>query len=302
MYKKIIEEICCEENISVKFLSKDWIAMLEYNGIVRYLAGYKFDLNSHGSGLVIDDKYAMYEVLREKNIPVIEHNIMYDEGNSEEYAKGCSNRRLIYDYFYKHNSDIVIKINNGTCGRGVYHVTLEKDLNWVVNDAFKKSYSISLCPFYNIDCEYRVIMLDGEVLIVYGKIRPIVVGDGQKRVSQLLREFNNSYDYKIEQDYILELGKSYCYSWQHNLSNGAKIEMNVDNKDIIINLAKKTAKELNLFFGSVDVIKVGNEYMILECNSGVMMDNLLKMLPNGYNVVKNIYKKAILKLFEKDNE
>jgi len=302
MYREIINEICSELGIGVTFLSHDWIIRLEYNGCVKYLAGYKFDLNGHGSGLCVDDKYAMYEVLHNKNIPVIDHKIMYDDNNNEEYAKECQGKDYIYKYFYENNCDIVLKVNNGTCGRGVYHVTNELELDRVIDTIFKRNYSISLCPFYKIDCEYRVIILKGEVLIVYGKIRPIVIGDGKRCVSELLKEFNSSYNYQVIEDYVLEKGEEYCYSWKHNLSNGSKIDMNVDNRDEIISLAKRAANELNLVFGSVDVVMVNGKYMIMECNSGVMMDNLSKMLPNGMDVVKKIYRKAILELFEKNNK
>jgi len=155
-----------------------------------------------------------------------------------------------------------------------------------------------MCPFYDIDNEYRAIVLDGDVKIIYSKVRPIVYGDGKKLLSELLHDFNPSFNYNIENDYVLSSGSEYVYSWKHNLSNGAMIDLNVANKEYIINLAKKAAKNLNLVFGSVDIIKVKDKYYILECNSGVMMDNLIKILPNGYNTAKGIYKEAIIKMFE----
>ena len=56
--------------IKYKLLSKDWIIMLEKDGKTRYICGYKFDLNGHGIGLITDDKFALYEVLKAKGIPV----------------------------------------------------------------------------------------------------------------------------------------------------------------------------------------------------------------------------------------
>ena len=75
-FKEIIKEICTEDNIKYKFLSKDWVIMLEKDGKTRFISGYKFDLNSHGIGLIADDKYALYEVLKSKNIPVIAHKLV----------------------------------------------------------------------------------------------------------------------------------------------------------------------------------------------------------------------------------
>lgn len=297
MYKDIIKSICDELGIKCSFLSKDWVMMLEYKDNVKFISGFKFDLNGHAAGMSVDDKYAMYEILKSKSVPVIEHNIMYDENNKELYAADCKDRKLVYDYFLSHNNDIVIKGNTGTCGDGVYHVSDVNDIDNVLDKVFRKNFSISVCPFYNIEREYRVIMLNGNPQIVYGKVRPIVYGDGYKLISELLHEFNPSYKYNVKEDRILSIGEEYVYSWQHNLSKGAILDLDVSDKDVIIELAKKTAKALDLSFGSVDIIKTGNEYLVLECNSGVMMSNLMKILPNGYDIAKDIYKKAIMSMF-----
>ena len=74
----LIQEICNEEKINYKFLSKDWVIMLEKNNLTKFICGYKFDLNSHGIGQIADDKYALFEVLASKIIPVTKHKIVYN--------------------------------------------------------------------------------------------------------------------------------------------------------------------------------------------------------------------------------
>ena len=71
MYHKIIKERCDELNIKCNFLSKDWVIMLEKDNIKKYITGYKFDLNTQSTSNIVDDKYALYEVLKINNIPVI---------------------------------------------------------------------------------------------------------------------------------------------------------------------------------------------------------------------------------------
>ena len=51
--------------------------MLEKDKKIRFICGYKFDLNSHTGGEIVDDKYALYEVLSKNNIPVAKHKIVY---------------------------------------------------------------------------------------------------------------------------------------------------------------------------------------------------------------------------------
>ena len=70
--KKMIKEICEELGIKCTLLSKDWIFMLERNGAIRFLAGYKAALNDHALGMVLDDKYALYDVLKILNFLMLE--------------------------------------------------------------------------------------------------------------------------------------------------------------------------------------------------------------------------------------
>ena len=57
--KKIIQEVCEENNIKCTFLSQDWVVILEKDGNTRFISGYKFDLNLHCIGLLADDKSAL---------------------------------------------------------------------------------------------------------------------------------------------------------------------------------------------------------------------------------------------------
>ena len=300
VFKQIIQEICDEKKINYKFLSKDWVIMLEKDGKTRFISGYKFDLNSQGTGIIADDKYATYEVLKEKNIPIIEYKIVYNKTNNQDYAMGCNSYEYVKDFFTQNNNSIVIKPNEGTCGKGVYHITNLNEIDDVLDKIFDENFSISMCHFYNIKYEYRTILIDGEPELLYSKHLPIVIGDGKKTIRELLIEFNPKYFKKLlndsKYDRILDKDEKFKYSWKFNLSQGsiAKKVTDTDLSDRIIKIAKKVCKEINLKFGSVDIIQtMDNSFLVLEVNSGLMMDNYINLVPNGYMTAKNIYKKAI---------
>ena len=304
-FKEIIKEICVEDNINCKFLSKDWVIMLEKDGKTRFISGYKFDSNSHGIGLIADDKYALYEVLKSKNIPVIEHKIVYNKTNNLDYAIGCNTYEYVKEYFQKNNENIVIKPNDGTCGKNVFNITDVNEIDIILDKIFLKNFSISICPFYKIKHEYRAIMLDGENALLYAKYLPVVTGDGNKSIRQLLLDFN--YDYfvnKLEDskyDEVLPKNKTFEYNWKFNLSQGS-IAKKVNDKilqDRLIKIAKQVCNEINLKFGSVDIIETtDNELLVLEVNSGVMLENYVRLNPQEYATVKNIYRNAIKSLFK----
>lgn len=304
-FKKIIKEICFENNIKYKFLSKDWVIMLEKDGKTRFISGHKFDLNSHGIGLIADDKYALYEVLKSKNIPVIEHKIVYNKMNNLDYSSGCNTYEYVKEYFQKNNNNIVIKPNDGTCGKDVFKVTDVNEINKVLDKIFLKNYSISMCPFYKIKHEYRAVMLEGENKLLYAKYLPIVTGDGNKTIRQLLMEFNHDYfvdkleDHKY--DKVLSKNKTFEYNWKFNLSQGS-IAKKLNDKlleERLIKIAKQVCEEINLKFGSIDIIETtNNELLVLEVNSGVMLENYIRINPNEYVCAKNIYRNAIENLFK----
>ena len=63
-------------------------------------------------------------------------------------------------------------------------------------------------------------------------------------------------------------------------------------------LAKKICKEINLQFGSIDIIETDmGALLVLEINSGVMIESYLMQYPEDYDVIKNIYRKSINKMF-----
>ena len=205
----------------------------------------------------------------------------------------------------RNNNHIVIKPNDGTCGHNVFNVTDINDIDKILNKLFVNNYSISMCPFYNIKHEYRVIMLEGENKLLYAKYLPIVTGDGNKTIRQLLLEFN--YDYFIDKlkdskyDRILANKEKFEYTWKFNLSQGS-IAKKINNKLLeskLIKISQQVCDEINLKFGSIDIVQTtNNNLFVLEVNSGVMLENYIRLNPDEYITAKNIYKNAIENLFK----
>lgn len=302
MFKEIIKEICNELNIKYTILSKDWIIKLEKDNEVRYLTGNKFDLNGHAIGNILDDKYAFYEILKNINIRVCEHRIFYNYDNKQDYAKGCNTKEEIINCFNKYNNDVVIKPNKGAMGLGVYHITDKDELITKINELFIKNYSISICPYYHIKNEYRVIVLDNEIKLIYKKINPIVIGDGKSTLKELLIKFNNKYysDEKIP-NIIPKKNEIYTYDFHFNLSKGsiASIEIDSITKEKISSLALEVSKKVGITFASIDIIETtDNELLVLEANSGVTINKAINFIPNCYEIAKEIYKEAIIKMFD----
>ena len=303
-FKNIIEKICKKNNIKITLLSRDWVMMLEKDNKTKFITGYKFGLNNHAIGEILDDKYALYDVLNKNNIPVVNHNILYKETNTNDYAIGHNSHDNV-KHFFKDNKEIVIKSNTGTCGNEVYKITNEEEIDEILDKLLSKHVSISYCPYYEIKNEYRIIILDNNIKIIYKKIKPIVTGNGKESIKELLTKFNNPYfENKLEDEKynrILELNEIYEYSWKFNLSNGAIISFNINDNIIekLREIANQVLKKIDIKFASIDIVETEKEFLVLEINSGVMMENLYNLIENK-QIIEDIYEEAILNMF-KDN-
>ena len=306
--QRIIKQIALENNLSYEVLSCDLIIKLTKDNKIRYINGYKFGLNSHSLGLILDDKYATYELLNSLGISVCKHHILFRPTNHNSYAKNYNSFDYCYDLFLKYNKNVILKVNNGTCGDGVYHITTKKELKKIYNHLLKYNFSISLCPYYDIKNEYRVILLNNEIKIMYGKINPVVIGNGKDKLIDLLKDFNiNYFGYKtnlkknINYNKVLKKDEKFIYDFKYNLSKGSIITEDIDKetKSIISKMAKDVSKKINLGFVSIDIIKtIDDKYYVLEINSGVMIENYIKLTSDGFKKAKKVYEEAILEMFK----
>lgn len=294
-FNKIIKQICQEKSIQYEELSDDWIIKLTKENKNKFIVGYKFDLNNQATSEICNDKFALYAVLKSEEIPVIEYNILFK--NEEDKLE---------KYFYEYNQNVVLKPNNGTCGNNVLHICEYDKLKNEYNKLISKCYSVDICPFYEIESEYRVIYLPTKQHI-YKKVKPIITGDGVHSVKELLIEFNSEYfgdernlkNENISADYIPKFGEKIEYEWRFNLSRGAKIaDVDDEEKNILMNMINNIIKVINLKFVSIDIVKLtNNQYMVMEINSGVMMENLVKLQDDGIQIAKSVYGEAIDLMF-----
>lgn len=307
-FYKIMNEICMEKDIEQKNLSYGWIKELKKDNKTHYIMRYQFDLNSAISYNIAGDKFASFEVLRANDVPTIEHKMIFNPKTRSVYYENKfieEAKKLLSE----NNNKVVIKANDSFEGRDVYFCKSEEEIEDTIKKLFEeKNPTLSACPYMEIDFEYRAIYLCGELLYIYKKRKPYVIGDGKKTLQELIDKKNN--DNNIQIDVTKELDLKYVpkdkeevvVSWKHNLSNGAE-PIVIDEKDEFIEKVKKVALDagnaLNIEFASIDVAKTkNNEIFVMEVNGSVCMNKFTEIIPNGYNIAKEIYSKAIDKMFE----
>jgi len=202
----------------------------------------------------------------------------------------------------------VVKPNEGTSGRSVFLVSCRPQLELAVQEIFTAHASLAIAPYLAIEDEVRVVVLDASALVVYGKNRPTVVGDGKRTLLELAIAATPAAQRsvvlpglvrgrtKAELDTILPVGQRRALNWRHNLDAGARpvlLEQD-DARDACVRLAVQAADAIGLRFGSIDVVRAGGGWQILELNAGVMMEQLAGFHPDLVNAA---YAAALDKVF-----
>lgn len=312
---RMIKDAAKELGLNCETYSGDWIIVLEdpKTKETRFVWGYKFGLNSQVSGILCDDKAALSDILNRKKIPHIQHHVFLNPG-MQGWAPEDGVFSAIMDQAKKYNFNVVIKPTDGTGGIDVFHCTSRREIEKAVIYLFNKNHTLVVSPYEKIQEEYRVIILDGEVRLFFKKDRPFVLGDGVSSLRDLLAThfvktpkaidgFLSARD-NISKDFNLSRvplqGESVPIIWKHNLGGGAEasVEIPVNDREPVIKMAQQAVKAVGVRFASADVIKVENEFKIMEINSGVMMENAPTFVKDGERIARTIYKDAIQKMFD----
>jgi len=298
---KIIKEICCEKNIPLHTFSYDWILQLNAPSKPIFIYGYQFQNNSATAQLITNDKSALSDILRENHIPTVEH-IFFRTPENMSYLGKSGNWKPMLALLEKHGA-LVLKPNDGTGGNHVYKVTTLPELENAVFSILQSNLSLSVSPFYEIESEYRVIVLDHSVELIYKKEIPYLTGDGEKSLYNLcLEKYENTsllFGLQKPLDFVLPFGETLSLEWKHNLGKGASAKIIEDEKiqRELSELALSAAKLLDIHFSSIDIIQTNGHFKILEINSGIMMESFSMQSEENYLTAKAIYEKALNALF-----
>jgi D-alanine-D-alanine ligase-like ATP-grasp enzyme len=304
---KIVYDIANDHEIDIESFSYDWILKLSKNDVSKHIFGYNFELNSATSKMIAGDKSAASDLLHAAGVATVIHQLFLNP-NMEKYVSSIGNWQNILKYFHDNDQQIVCKPVDGTGGNGVFMANSIIKLEQAIHSLFSKHRSICLSPFYDIQKEYRAVILDGEVQLLYQKNIPFVEADGEHTILELLQSkfsgetldsviatFSNKKDKKFSD--IPPKGEIIEVNWKSNLAEGAKAAV-TENETVKI-LAVKAANAINIRFCSVDIIETtAGDFYVMEINSGVMIEHFLNSNQDKYEMVKSIYEKAVLKMLE----
>lgn len=308
---ELVKEIAAETGTTLTSFSHDWILRLDRGGPARHIFGYNFEINSATAHLVAGDKAAVGDLLAHAGIPAVEHRLFLHP-NLSGYVSDKGNWPAMLAYAEKIGYPLVCKPNTGTGGEGVTRVDTAAELEKTVMLLFRNHRGVCLSPYLEIDQEFRAILLDGECELLYTKRRPHVVGDGTSNVLELIEKLHlngllsqEMAGQAIEQHggelrQVPVAGQEVLLGWKHNLGEGSAPQMVEPGAlyDQLVEMARRAAAAINIRFASIDMVQADGKLMVLEINSGVMMEYFVRHVENGREMAKGIYRRAIEHMFK----
>jgi glutathione synthase/RimK-type ligase-like ATP-grasp enzyme len=306
-----VKRYCSDHGIAVDIRSQGWLIVMRQGAKerpkTRFTLGYDVGLNSAIAHRIANDKSATAEVLSLSGIACIPHTLFLNPRlNAHVPPQGSWDAML--NLLSEHPAGLVLKPNEGTSGRSVFLATNRPALELAVEKIFTSHLSLAVSPYVEIEDEVRIVLIDDVSAVVYHKDRPSVTGDGKHSLLELalaatpperrstvlpglLADFG-----RPDLDAVVPPGQRRLLNWRHNLDSGATpvLLQQGEMRDVCVELAVKAAQAIGIRFASVDVVRTGGGWQVLEINSGVMMEALSKRHPD---LVYATYSAALDKVF-----
>lgn len=250
--------------------------------------------NSAASHTLAIDKAETHLRLVERGVPSVEQiRICAQDPFPFDTAK---------DFFENAKGRVVIKPNFGSKGEHITFCENWGDLQRVLPQYLFVHREVNLSRRVEVINEYRCVVLDGTVQLVYLKKRPWIIGDGYSPLLSLLAQSQ----YKLvrlkaelaERIYnIPQKGQAIILSHQDNLSSDAQPEV-INGGHVLFEELRKMSLEaasvLELRFCSVDVVLDQKGMLfVMEVNSGIMFDNFISSSSSNKKEVMRIFLHAL---------
>ena len=325
---KLLKKIAPRIGASV-FLEPEW----EIAGQIIFKSGKKsyfryntIDLNPVGASDIAKDKDYANLFMRRLGYPVIPDSKTFF---SKKWAQAIGAfRRTIddaYVYAKRLGFPVVVKPNSGSQGYGVAIVHNKHEFYRAMNAIFKLD-RVALLQRPMRGRDYRLVVLDNEVISAYERIPLNVIGDGKTSIWQLLRM--KQYQFiaakrgtriKTDDPRIAEklkrqrltlrsvpfLGERVFLLDNANLSSGGDaVDVTKSVSSAFCELAVRLTGDMNLRLCGVDFIVDGyisdppvpGKYWVLEINAAPGLDHYAKTGKAQEKIVEELYLKVLQSL------
>ncbi len=306
---KLIRAAAEPLNIDCTVFGGNWCIELSKNKERKYLVGNTLPLNDAVVFRVVRNKNICSDILQRNGVAHVPHKIFFAPQVLMGRKELIGNHSKIENLEKEFHLPWALKINNTSGGLGVSIVHSDAERESALIDIFAKHSTVCVSPFRNILHEYRCVVLAGENLLTYEKLRPFVIGDGKSSLIELIAQFskenkgiNNVHQELFDKTLVPKLadvprqGEKVFLQTKHNSSYGTTCQEIED--ELASELSIRAARAVNAKFVTVDIIFTEEYgYEVMEINASVLL-NLYSMLSDrNFNQSIAVFQKALDYLF-----
>ena len=299
------------------------------NGVVRSLRMYSLDLNHIASADIARDKDFAKFFMENRGYPLAEGQTFFEK----RWAEIVQSDRTIFkalEYARKLGFPVIVKPNSKSQGVGVSLVENKKELKSALTGIFKGD-KVAIVEKYLPGHDYRIVVLDKEIISAYERIPLSVVGDGKSSIISLLNKKQKQFiatkrDTKLNFNdpriklklkkagftfkSILPKGKKVFLLDNANLSTGGdSIDVTKNIHPGFKKIAVELTRDMGLRIAGVDIMVIDGDvtidpkktsYYIIEINAAPGLDHYVTTGPAQRKIVEEMYLKILKALGKKD--
>lgn len=306
-------------------LEPEWniAGQIQYkNGSKRYFRYNTLDLNPVGASDIAKDKDYANFFMAHMRYPTVRGKSFF----SDEWCEAIDSRRnsrAAYAYAKKLGFPLIVKPNSGTQGTDVTLVHTKAEFFRAVKQVFKHD-RVALVQNQVHGRDYRIVVLDKEIISAYERIPLNVEGDGRSTIKQLLARKARAFvassrdtqirmndprilaklkHQKLTMRSVLPRGEKIFLLDNANLSTGGDaVDVTEEIHPEFKKLAIKLTKDMGLRLCGVDLMIDGDigekpkGYFVLEINAAPGLDHYVKTGKAQQKIVENLYLKVLKSL------
>lgn len=295
------------------------------NGNKTFFRTSRFSINSSGSVAIAKDKGVSSFFLNKFGYKVTEGKTFFSEELCEEIA---NSRDIDAGFYYAKELGfpVIVKPINLSQGIFVTKVYNKQEYYQVAKKILQKTSGFIVERFYNGN-DYRIVVLDDEVVSAYQRIPLFIMGDGQSNVLELMQQKQETFikngrkeiidfeDYRIKKklrrrklnfNSVIPKNNIVYLLDNANLSTGGEaIDFTENIHPDFQKLAVSITKDMELRLAGVDLLTSDItlpivDYTILEVNGAPSLTHYASFGEVQMKRVENLYLK-VLKALENEN-
>ena len=241
------------------------------------------------------------------------HSLGYHVITSEEIRpQDFATKKELFTHLTNTNYrfPVLLKPDRGLRGQGIAMIDTLAALKKAARKHYSEGSDIMIQPILN-ENEYRILVINDEVVLMHSKQKPFVTGDGKRTIAQLLAEIPKS---KKDATFIALQYKRHQARPSTVLKDGERFEYHLTKKptaDFYATTkfpratkrwAEKLAKDINAPVVGIDVFipddfSDTDTYTIIELNSNPGVDYLATYCDDP-ETPERIFKNVLIDYFE----